>query len=78
MDTYGSTVSDFADDASDCIPDVLGFSNSLGAPPKCALRIAGSTLGSVAKGVKFAAETSIDVLEYANETTQNAIRVGKL
>lgn len=75
METYGTTVTDFADDASDCVPDVLGFSNSLGAPPKCAMRIAGSTLGAVAKGVKFAAELSIDVLEYANETVQSSIAI---
>jgi hypothetical protein len=75
MEVFGTTVTDFADDASDCVPDVLGFSNSIGAPPKCALRIAGSTLGATAKGVKYAAETTIDVLEYANETVQNSLDI---
>ncbi|MEZ4640489.1 MAG: PKD domain-containing protein [Caldilineaceae bacterium] len=77
METYGSTVDDIAEDTSECIPDVIGFSNSFGAPPKCALRIVGSTLNAVAKGVKFAAETSVDVLEYATETELNFIAIAE-
>jgi subtilisin-like proprotein convertase family protein/threonine dehydrogenase-like Zn-dependent dehydrogenase len=75
MDTYGTTVDDLSEDTSECIPDVIGFSNSFGAPVGCALRIVGTTLSTVAQGVKFAAETSIDVLEFSNETVQNSIAI---